>query len=497
MANFSKSTELYADVLFELASKKYESRNTQIPKTNIDLKELLAMGNLAIGAYPNSIGAKNFEKLITDIKSKMLEININQFLMPGKPAQIHFRYKNANKISLRLLKVKQITGSPYLSNPEDYEKFIATNKMQKEWTVDFPENDDYQEHSLIDKLDGLEKGRYIIIANTHGDEAAYKYIDFQVTDLAVTNRITGILNHQYFVANSSTGEAIVNAIINEENNEYENGKYVYKSRGTLRTDINGFAESSLNASVNHIEVIHGSDTVAMVINQRVYKYMSAKAKVVLFTDRPIYRPGQTVYYKGIYFEYEDDKNRILKELSLDITFSDANRKEIEKTSKITNEFGTFHGSFTIPMGKLNGRMSINTAYGNVDVQVEEYKRPTFEVSFDQLNQKYKLNDTIRVQGKAISFAGYAVSGAKVKYVITRNILSANNRMYGYTPVKQIAIGTVETGAGGVFDIHFLAAADNNVVNAYSYQINVDITDVNGETRSKSQVINVGKSDVLL
>jgi len=497
LANFSKSSELYADVLFELASKKYEMRNLQTPKRDIDLKELLAMGNLAIEAYPKSAGAKNFEKLIADIKSKMLEIKMNQFLVPGKPAQIRLRYKNTNAISLQLFKVSRITNRFHLGNLEDYEKFIATNKIQKEWMVSLPENDDYREHTLIDKLNSLEKGQYVIIANTTGNNSVFNYLTFQVTDLAVTNRITEILNHQYFVSNSSTGEAIVNATINEENNEYENGKYVYKPRGTLNTDKNGFAESSLNAAVNRIETIYGNDTVVMDINQRFYKYMSAKSKVVLFTDRPIYRPGQTVYYKGIYFEFEDDKNRILKETTIDITFNDANRKEIEKTSKITNEFGTFHGSFTIPMGKLNGRMNINTAYGNVEVQVEEYKRPTFEVSFNPLNDKYKLNDTILVQGKAIGFAGYAISGAKVKYVITRNILSANDRVYDYSPSKQVAIGTTETKAGGVFDIRFLAAAENTSINAYSYQINVDITDVNGETRSKSQLIIAGKSDILL
>ncbi len=497
LANSSKSTEFYADILFELASKKYESRNLQLPNLKIDLKELLEMGNLAIAAYPKSLGAKNFEKLIADIKSKSLAISMNQFLVPGKPTQLHFRYRNANTIALQLFRLNQITNRFQFNDTTDYQKFIAKNKIYKEWTIDLPESDDYQEHTIVDKLDGLEIGQYVIIAHTAKSDAAFKYASFQVTDLAVTNRITGILNHQYFVANSSTGEAISKAIVNEENNEYENGKYVFKTRGTLYTDKNGFAESSLNASVNHIEIIHGNDTVAMDINQRVYKYMSIKNKVVLFTDRPIYRPGQTVYYKGIYFEYAEDKNQILKESSVDIVFNDANRKEIEKTSKITNEFGTFHGSFTIPMGKLNGRMSINTTYGSIDILVEEYKRPTFEIAFDQLNQKYRLNDSVSIRGKAISFAGYAVSGAKVKYVVTRNILSAYNRIYGYTPSKQIATGTTETKAGGAFDIRFLASAENSLINAYSYQINIDITDLNGETRSKSQFVNAGKSDVLL
>ncbi|WP_158542148.1 alpha-2-macroglobulin family protein [Pedobacter chinensis] len=497
LADYSKSTEIYADVLFELASKKYEARYNQDPKQRPDLKELLELANIAIKAYPESIGAKNFEKLITDIKNKTLSITMNQFLAPGKPSQLLFKYKNTKAISVKLFKIGQKYDRFYFNSQPAYDKFLSANKIYREWTVNLPESDDYQEHTLIDKLDALEKGRYVIIANTAGNNATFNYTIFQVTNLAVTNRISGIVNHQYFVANSSNGNAIPNAIVKEKMHEYENGKYVYKDRGTLRTDKEGFAESTLNASVNRIEIIYGNDSVAMDINQRAYKYMSMTPKVVLFTDRPIYRPGQTVFYKGIYFEFEDEKNRILKEESVDVTFNDVNRKEIEKTSKITNEFGTFQGSFTIPMGKLNGRMSINTAYGSVDVQVEEYKRLTFEVLFNQLNQKYKLNDSILLQGKAISFAGYAVAGAKVKYVITRNILSAHNQIYGYNSSRQIANGTTETKAGGIFNIRFMAAAENNNINGYSYQINVDITDSNGETRTKSQVINAGKSDVLL
>ncbi|NTD96825.1 hypothetical protein G6M26_09770 [Agrobacterium tumefaciens] len=497
LAESSKSIEIYADILFELASKKYELRNHQDPKQRPDLKLLIQMANSVIKKYPQSLGGQNFEGLVNDINYKTLSININQFVVQGKPTQLHFNYKNVNAISVQLYKLNQISNRFYLKDTSAYENFIATNKIYKEWKINLPAHDDYQQHSIVDKLDGLEKGQYIIIASIADGTANFNYVTFQVTGLAVTNRITDILNHQYIVSNSETGEAIVDAIINEGNYKYENGKSVYKDLGTLHTDKDGFAESSLNTAVSRIEVIHGGDTVVKDVNNRFYKYMATKSKVVLFTDRAIYRPGQTIFYKGIYFEFENEKNRILKEQNVDITFNDANRKEIEKASKITNEFGTFQGSFIIPLGKLNGRMSINTTYGSIDVQVEEYKRPTFEIVFEELNKKYKLNDSVTLKGKAITFAGYSVPGAKVKYVITRSVIATNDRIYGYNSSKQIAMGTTVTKAGGVFDIRFMASAANDNINAYAYKINVDITDINGETITKSQIVNAGKSDVLL
>jgi len=501
LADYSKRSEIYSDILFDLASKKYDARYNFDKKKELNLVELVDLANQAIKAYPNSIGAKNSEKLLVDIKNQMLQIRVNEFIEPNKPAQLYFQYKNVDTGYVKLYKPSDEIDRNYFNNKELYSKFITDNKVLKQWSIALPKNEDYQEHTLIDKLDGLEKGNYIIIVQSKLDSSdkkvAYNYAYLKVTNLAVINRITGLLNHQYFIANSSTGEPIENAVIKEKINQYSDGKYESKDRGTLVTDKNGFAESALNLTVNRIVASYNGDSVSVDVNQQSYRYQDTKDKVVLFTDRPIYRPGQTVFYKGIYFGFDDDKNHIKKDKNVDITFKDANRKEIEKTSKITNDYGTFQGSFTIPMGKLNGRMSISTAYGSVEVQVEEYKRPTFEIVFDKLNQKYKLSDSIRIQGKAITFSGYAVAGAKVKYTITRSILSENNRIYGGNNFKQIATGNTETKAGGIFNVNFLSVAENANINGYTYQINVDITDLNGETKTKILTVNAGKSDILL
>src|SRR5690606_7928044 len=146
-------------------------------------------------------------------------------------------------------------------------------------------------------------------------------------------------------------------------------------------------------------------------------------QTILFTDRPIYRPGQTVYYTGILIESNTQGNSILPSQEITVSFKDVNKKEIENAAFITNVFGSFQGSFNIPQGKLNGRMSLTTEYGSVSILVEEYKRPTFEVTFEPATQKYKLNDGVKIAGKAISYAGYTVGHAKVSYTVMRRSLS--------------------------------------------------------------------------
>ncbi|QNR83564.1 hypothetical protein H9N25_16625 [Pedobacter riviphilus] len=151
-------------------------------------------------------------------------------------------------------------------------------------------------------------------------------------------------------------------------------------------------------------------------------------------------------------------------------------------------------------------MEIETDYGSINIQVEEYKRPTFEVLFDKPNQHYKLNDSIKVQGKASSFSGYSVNNAKVNYKVFRRAMydyrltyTQRSAIYGsniYSERKQIAIGKTNTKPGGKFDITFFAKATNTKQN-YSYEIETEVTDLNGETRTKTTAINVGQKDINL
>ena len=154
-------------------------------------------------------------------------------------------------------------------------------------------------------------------------------------------------------------------------------------------------------------------------NYKESKYANITAK--LFLDRAIYRPGQTIYFKGILVE-SNDKNRSIKpNTPVTVTFMNVNYQQVSQLNLTTNEFGTFSGSFTAPTNTLNGQMSLNTSYnGNVYFSVEDYKRPKFAVEFEKVKGTYRLGDQIKIKGFARAFSGANIDNADVKYRVVRN-----------------------------------------------------------------------------
>ena len=499
LAAFSESTEIYADVLCEQASLIQRQNLTYLKPEN-KLIRAVELAERAIKAYPKSIGAANAKNLINEIKTKSLRIEIKGYNIPDNPFQIKFSYKNTDIAFLKLYKLRSVDADFNFDNAKQYDEFLNKQKPIKEWQVSLPKKVDYQEHNFIDKIEALPIGNYVLFAGNSRDTSftdLISYANFKVTKLAITSRISGLVNHQYFISDSETGKPLKNVNINERSREYTSGKNILIDRGKVTTDKNGFAESKSYLSVNNVVFNFGKDSVNINVKGSEFNYREGSKKVILFADRPIYRPGQIVYFKGIYLQNEDYKNSILAKENIDVVFKDVNWADIQKLSLTTNDYGTFQGSFTIPQGRLNGRMQINTLYGGIGIQVEEYKRPTFEIAFDKFNDKYKLNDSILVQGKAITFSGYPVGGAKLKYTISRISMPDMTSRYTGNLVKQIAVGKANLKADGRFSFNFLALAGNDSNKNYMYKITVDVTDVNGETRTSGTEVKVGEKDIRL
>jgi uncharacterized protein YfaS (alpha-2-macroglobulin family) len=511
LAEQSTQTEVYADILYEQA---LIHKNLQLPvdSNKQNLVKALALAEKAIVAFPKSIGAENAGKLIKEIKSSDLSVKIKQYIQPDKPAQLYLSYKNADTIQLLLYHSPQFKNEyEQFNNKAEFSAFLSKNKVVKQWNITVPETSDYQTHSLIDKLDALPFGSYTLIVQTFNrkqNDTLYSSINFKVTKMAVINR-RNLNKHEYFVSDLGSGAPLKQVNIRQRRYDYNTRKYV---DGTLlTTNDDGYASTNeIQANRSAALVTLGKDELQISINNYNSYYGDDededKERVILFTDRPIYRPGQTIYYKGLCLKLQNGKNKIEVNKALDVSFKDANRKEITTTKVMSNDYGTFQGSFTIPMGKLNGQMGIETTYGSIYVQVEEYKRPTFELVFDKRNQHYKLNDSIKVSGRASAFSGYSVSNAKVNYKVFSKVIdnyslsyAQRNAIFGsrmYAERKQIAIGKTNTKAGGKFEIAFFAKASDTRLN-YSYEIEAEVTDLNGETRTKTTSLNVGKKDITL
>jgi len=507
LAEQSTTSEVYADILYEQAVI-HKNVQMQVDSNKQNLITAVALAEKAIRSYPKSIGARNAQNLISQIKSSQLTIQTKGYLQPNKAAQLHLSYKNVDTVYFRLYKTPEDKNEyQQFNNKNEFSNFLKNEKNLKEWVVVVPKSSDYQTHTLIDKMDGLPFNDYTLIAQTINraqHDTVYSMINFKVTAMAVINRIN-IDKHEYFVSQLSNGAPLKNVKIQQQRYDYNTRKYF--SGALLTTNDKGYASTGeINNNMSWALVTLGKDELKININNyNNYRDAQDDNRVILFSDRPIYRPGQTVYYKGLCLLSKDGKNKIEVNKTLEVYFEDTNGKEIAKSTVTSNDYGTFQGSFSIPTGKLNGNMTIRTEGGELAVQVEEYKRPSFEVVFDKPNKRYKLNDSIKVTGKASAFSGYSVSSASVNYKIFRRAIIdyrlnyvEQAAIYGSPTFerKQMAIGKTTTKAGGKFDITFFAKATDTKLN-YSYDIEVEITDLNGETRSKTTSVNVGQKDINL
>ena len=226
-------------------------------------------------------------------------------------------------------------------------------------------------------------------------------------------------------------------------------------------------------------------------------------QTVFFTDRSLYRPGQTVYFKGICVQIDaDGKNyQVLPKRNVSVQFLDPNRQEIENLALVSNDFGSVTGQFTAPKDRLTGLMTIEAAdhTGATQLRVEEYKRPKFEVTLEPPATAIRLGGDVEVTGKAMAYTGAPVDGAMVRYRVVRQARWPYWWSW-YFDVKpsgsqEIAHGKAATDAEGKFVVPFTARPDPTIPESddpsFVFQVLADVTDNAGETRSGSTGVTLG------
>lgn len=178
-------------------------------------------------------------------------------------------------------------------------------------------------------------------------------------------------------------------------------------------------------------------------------------------------------------------------------------EKIQTVNVTTNQFGSFHGAFVIPVGGLNGSMRIKNESGSISFSVEEYKLPTFEVLFDTLRGKYRLGDEITVTGKAENFAGSKLQNVKVTYRVVQSPMILP--YYDYRPFPlareiEIANETVFTNEDGTFTVRFLSLKQQDTDDKLfpqRFTVYATVTDITGEVQSSSTDVILGNNPLLL
>lgn len=512
---FSKANdghELFAMARFQLAGVAQEEG---------DLVKAREIATTGMKAFPDSPGGKLCFNLIKDIESKFTSATAERVWADPLPT-IKINYKNVTKAYFRVMSADYVARlQPMVGRwrPEfltrEEAKALLNQKPVLEFSHDLPATPDYKQRTeVIPAPAGLKPGFYFLLvsyAENFGEtNNVVNYTDFWVSNLAIVDRHDyGTLEMAGMVTDNRTGEPIEDAKVElwSRNNNNNNG---WNKGATGTTDKNGLYRIPAGVNQSHMVIVTHKDQQLATMNDwytwQANRQDQTVEQVVFFTDRSLYRPGQTINYKGIAIQFNHgmDTYQTVPRRDVEVIFSDVNGKEIAKQKTSSNDYGSFSGSFTAPRDRLMGRMAIHTPTRNgyMAVTVEEYKRPKFKVEVEAPKEAAKLNAEVKVPGKAIQYNGVPVGGAKVNFHVVREVRYPDWfftycwwRPAPSKPAQEIAHGFVMTEPDGSFTIPFVALPDLTVPEknepSFRYTVTADVTDTTGETRSGTKSVNVG------
>jgi uncharacterized protein YfaS (alpha-2-macroglobulin family) len=521
MAAAFAETPAAAEVYFELAvlynelGEKYKPRDKSAETYKWYKKKAHELCTNTIAKYPGSTGAHNCANLINRIEGRNLDLTLDRASVPGQPSRALVSYKNIAKIYFKIVKTdwKEIEAKNRLNQKKMLAFFIAKDPLHH-WSATLPGDGDFQAHEAEIKLAGSAVGEYMLIGSDSKEfdfeSHVVAFTFFTVSQIAYVHRRSDKKGLEFYLLHRATGKPLPNAQAQVRYREYyrPTKSYVYKDGPLLKADADGYFNITNKQGVKNyfrLEFRHGEDRL---FEQREYylhtpyNRYSQTNRTFFFTDRAIYRPGQTLYFKGIMLNVDSEageNTHILPKRPARVTLYDVNNQKVSELNLISNEYGAYSGSFQLPQGRLNGQMRISDGYGSANFSVEEYKRPKFQVTFDAVKETYKLGDTVKVTGKATAYAGYNIDNADVKYRIVRQTFYPYRyccRWYVPTAPKMEILNEVcKTGAKGEFEITFTALPDLTVSRelqpAFNYTVFAGVTDINGETRQASKVIPIG------
>jgi uncharacterized protein YfaS (alpha-2-macroglobulin family) len=473
-----------------------------------------------MNAFPNSPGGKLCHNLVLAIEQKEVQVVTERVWTDPLPV-IRVTYRNIDKVHFRAVKydwASRLTRDrwrPEQINQADLNDLVS-RKPELEWSADLTPTPDYiQRTQDVPAPKELKTGYYFIVASpaaNFGDAGNnVAATDVWVSDLALVMRQEwGKGKVEGFVLNAKTGEPVAKAAIRTWVRQPTGG---VAAGPNTQTDQNGLF--TVRAGGNNMSYFvlasHDGQELATSNEYQNYTYPDnyrPNAHTVLFTDRSLYRPGQTIHFKGIslYADTRGDEYKVLPNRKATVVFNDPNGKEVAKQEVVSNEFGSFAGSFTAPRDRLAGRMSISVpgdGGGVVQFNVEEYKRPKFQVEVNAPSQPPKLNDLAKVPGKATAYTGAPIGGAKVHYRVTREVRWPawfyDCCFWRIPPnrgaAQEIDHGVAVTEPDGSFVVQFVAKPDLSVPEAdeptFHFTVHADVTDSTGETRSGSKTVVVG------
>lgn len=440
--------------------------------------------------YPRTALLRNY---LAELERSILQVTTDPTVYPGGEATLRLQYKHLSQITVRLYESKRSPVDVAAQN-QTTDNHILGRLVQCE-TFDLNCPNSYTQLDTLLRIRIAEPGLYECRVNAQGGLTTALLI--HVSRLIAHHRDLPNKQREVWVTDWETGKPVPHAEV-----VYYGGKRNQLQRkGSLTTDAQGLAQLPTDQNLLAIQAILPNDTKGRIVPlYPIYTSRTVEketSRLSLFTDRGLYRPGQTLYFKGIAYTDHWENAHTIEGKEVSVILYDANHQEVAKQRFTTNSYGSFHGSFTLPQQGLSGTYQLVAGNNTYSFRVEEYKRPTFHADIQPLQEEVAFGDTVTLTGQAQSFAGVRLTEGQVTWRILRRPFWG---WRGTEGESQVAEGTTSLNAEGLFQMRFCPTKRQQtpVWNSFErYELQATVTDSKGESQETTYAFSVGESSLVL
>ena len=460
---------------------------------------------------------RNAQKRLTEPMFQVQDMPL--VLRPSEKKWVHLNVRNLQNLNIRLSRLNITADNEYDAQNEATYKMLlkkTTKLHQKDFSRNYYGRPDYEEVKDSIEIGGnLPLGAYLMEVTSDNTGIAPQRELFYVSNLAVMIQQLPDDRHRYVVVNATDGQPVPGAkiVLYDRNYDDKTGKFKRVIHARMTTDDQGEAyfknvDGNVLISTSNDKFTPAKDIY--LSRARYYEKKDDETKYQLFTDRAIYRPGQKVHATAVSYIVKKGLDASVPGKSMELKFilRDANWKQVAEQKATTDEYGTASVDFELPQGGQTGmyQVSVNNR-ANSSFRVEEYKRPTFEITFPKVNEKYNWGDTVVVKASAKTYAGVPVQGAKVEYQVTRR-----NQLWWWgagSAGQLVKTDSCVTREDGTFDVEIpleasLSGKDEadrsdfmRIARFFNFEVSAIVTDISGESHEGVMSLPLGTKPTIL
>jgi hypothetical protein len=430
---------------------------------------------------------------LASLEQPTVSVESKRTIYPGRSLELKLHYRNIREVTVRVYKSTGKIEETF-GGGSSAEGSQTQGLLSGEVTFALPLNNSYSGNDTTVSVPAGAPGLYEYEITSPGLQLRTGN-SFSVSRLAAVARTTPQGQTEVLVTDYLSGKPVNNAVVNY----YGGSRRTPRQMGMVKTDANGLALIPALESIYACQPTLEGDAMSPLVSLypgRKTDEPKPVTEVSLFTDRGIYRPGQTLFFKGIAYVSDRDKPRVAPGSSFEVTLRDAGYKEVSTKSFTTNALGSFSGEFALPARTLTGWFTLSAGNNSVSIKVEEYKRPTFGIDLLPVTDEVSFGDEVTISGKAQTFSGVSLAEGIASYRIIRRPFLLRP-MYGTLREEQVAEGKATVDSDGLFSFTFRPEKNSSGISFQTYHITVQATDSKGETQEASTRFTVGDRSIVL